>query len=193
MDELDKIIEQRRQDVSSYRERTTALTAEAEAIKARISETDATLRAAEIELRALEQAAKLRPLREHATLPGLGFEPIAPAGSSVLNVTPTEPKKHRGRQPGSIAKTWRLALADLVCVGNNPIDPGQFYLLTRGRLGLNETSVKERIRQYATLGILDEADGKYRVSAVSIDKFKLVALGAQKNSASPAQPGEAVN
>jgi hypothetical protein len=199
MDELDKIIDRRRREVNSYRERAAALTAEAEAIKARIGESDATLRAAEIELRALEQAAKLRPI--HVRVEAIGPAAIGPdlrvtapvAHEQIPSFLAPEPKKRGGRKPGSISKTWRLALADLVCAGNNPLDPNQFYLLTRGRLGLNETSVRERIRQYAALGIMDEADGKYCVSATSIDKFQLVTLGTQTSSAPPAQAGEAVN
>lgn len=66
-----------------------------------------------------------------------------------------------------------MALSDIVAAGNNPLEFAQFYLLTRARLGLAETSVRERVRQYATQGILIEIGGKYTVSDYAIGKFNL--------------------
>lgn len=127
-----------------------------------------------IELDVLQQADRLRPPSSQAV--------IASADATDNSV---RPRRRGGRQPGSIAKKWRLALSDLVAAGNRPIDMDQFYLLTRGRLGLTESSARERVKSYATQGILTEEAGFYRVSDYAIQRFGLgVGSGRHNTSGS---------
>ncbi len=118
------------------------------------------------ELQAYEEADRLRPSVGGAIAIGETDE----ADGSVTG------KKRGGRKPGSISRKWREALSDLVSAGNKPLNQEQFYLLTRGRLGLAEASVRERVRQYAAAGILIETGGCYVVSNFAIEQWKLDAV-----------------
>jgi septal ring factor EnvC (AmiA/AmiB activator) len=144
MDKLDKEIEAKARERDAVKDRVTTLRAQIDDITRKHDEAAATLRDYEIELRALTHAASLRP--------------IAPTNDAVATPDVVEPRRG-GRQKGSISKKWRRALADLVAAGNQPMDPERFYLLTRGRLGLAESSVKERVRTYVTAGHLEEVNG----------------------------------
>ena len=123
-------------------------------------------KAIEIELNALLEADKLRPATAEADKDA--------SRDTVI------PSRRKGRQPGSISKKWRDALTDFVAVGNHPVEISRFYLMTRARLGLAESSVRERVRQYVATGILLEQEGSICVSKAAIDKFRLTTAAMLK-------------
>lgn len=130
---------------------------------------------AEIELRVLEYAASLRPA-------SLENQEIGHVARSMAHALPDS--GHRGgRQPGSISRKWREVLALWVAHdqnGNKWLDMDGIHLLQRPFLGLAPSSTRERIRQYADVGHVEELDGKYRVSQTAIEKFSLLDLRKEK-------------
>lgn len=125
------------------------------------------------ELQAYEEADRLRPSVDGA---------ISTVATDDTDGAATV-KKRGGRKPGSISRKWREALSDLVSAGNKPLNQEQFYLLTMGRLGLAEASIRERVRQYAAAGILIETGGCYVVSNFAIEQWKLDAVPRSELSA----------
>ena len=179
MDELDKIIQDAIKRRDHLKGATVGLEYKLHEVEERLANTKAELRDVEVELAALKRAAEIRPINVDI--------PFAPEKAEPPAV------KRGGRQPGSLSMKWRLALADIVAAGNNWVDHQQFYLLTRGRLRLNESSVRERVRSYLAQGILEEQDNKLRVAAWIIAKYNLAELGNDDETASPAEASEAAN
>ncbi|MEQ1648434.1 MAG: hypothetical protein ABL898_07605 [Hyphomicrobiaceae bacterium] len=184
MDKLDSAIRTQRETCEKIREEVDAHRVRLEVATRNFEDARMMLRDMEIELRTLEKAASMRPLPEVAATAVV---------TDDLNKTVAATAKRGGRQPGSISKVWRLALGDIVSAGNQPVDADQFYLLTRGRLGLAQNSVRERLRQYAALGLLVEAGGKYCVSDTTIERFKLKDQVSGPNTIVHAQVGGIVN
>lgn len=152
-----------------------------EEVRRRHDEVASVLRDTEIELRALELASSLRP--------GGGSPSILP---NPLSEDAPAPRRG-GRQPGSISRKWRQALADFVAAGNAPVDQSAFYLLTRGRTGLAASSVRERVRNYIVQGILTERNGKISVSQNAIESLHLRELAQQRQTTPSADADEVVN
>jgi hypothetical protein len=171
MDLLSKKIAETKQAVIAAEEQLVRNEAAMAAAAEKYQETERYLSRLKTELQAYEDADRLRPV---------GYEPD-PNDHATAVVTGT---KHKGRKPGSISIKWRQALSDLVSAGNRPVDQQQFYLLTRGRLGLAEASVRERLRQYAAAGFLIETGGRYVVSDFAIRQWRLD-IPQQDNSGTP--------
>lgn len=114
-----------------------------------------------IELRALEQAARLRP--------------VSPKGVPEGHVRVLEHSRPlmRGRQAGSLTKKWRAALADLAKPGNPFRSLDDVVEVVVRRTKIAHTSARERLRLYAAKGVLEEQDGTYRVSDATLEKYRL--------------------
>lgn len=150
--------------------------------------------AKELELKALQRAAALRPptsemldATQDTDDPDILLfdEPgTAQRIADILGIpSPTEDKsdKRGGRQPGAISKQWRTILNDISF--NQPVDLPTIVLLASGHgLELQESSALSRMRHYLELGYVEEtSDGKYRVTDAAIKRFDL--------KRKPAQPG----
>jgi hypothetical protein len=115
-----------------------------------------------IELRALEQAAQLRPIPV-----------LAPVPPGHVRVQAHTKPKFRGRQIGSLTKKWRSALADLARHGN-PLRSMDATLEIAGkRAKVTPASARERMRLYVTTGVIEEQEGNYRVAQATIEKYRL--------------------
>lgn len=172
MDKLETYIARCRQARSALENQAENAKAALEAAKTTYENLQQDIRLADVEIRALEKAASLRPHGEAGT----GADPRDLVSGQSAIIAAQDKSARGGRQPGSISMKWRSALSDVVAAGNAPVEFQQFYLLTRARLGLTEASVKERVRQYVNDGILAESDGMISVSQQSIDRYDLRSL-----------------
>jgi hypothetical protein len=187
MDQLDKLIASKRSERADLNSKVEAAKAKFTAAKSEYDVAVAEFQRVEIELRAYEHACAIRPGDDGARR--ADPEDLIRDSSSRLHIV-RQPRG--GRQPGSISQRWRLALSDFVALGNAAVEMERFYLVTRGRLGLAEASVRERVRNYVVQGIMEEIDGKVRVSQASIDKFGLPESSAQEKT-TPSDADEAAN
>jgi hypothetical protein len=118
-----------------------------------------------IELRALEEAAALRPI----DVVGFTAVPVKP----VMRLADGDEPKRGGREPGCISKKWRVALRDLARRSNPYRTTDEIYLVTRTRVRASLPAVKERVRSYVAMGFMEESEGRYRVTQHAIEKFDL--------------------
>jgi hypothetical protein len=136
--------------------------------------------AKELELKALQRAAALRPTVSEVL--AAEFEPESTEGpplddgsaglEDVLGVEPPE-NKRGGRQPGAISKQWRTILNDIL--DNQPVDiEGIVLLAVRHGLELQHGSALSRMRHYIELGYVEDAgEGRYRVTSEAVNRFGL--------------------
>ena len=135
MDKLISLINARRADLANARDAYERVGQELSALADKYLNAEAYVRELEIELRALQQADELRPL---------GLETTTAPEPQPEHQLIAELPRRGGRQKGAISLKWREALSDLVAAGNQPVSPERFYLLTRARLGLAESSARDR-------------------------------------------------
>lgn len=126
--------------------------------------------AKELELRALQKAAALRPTTPQS-LPEdfldsddieAGLQLLAPGG-----------EKRGGRKPGAISKKWRSILNDIYA--NEPVTTEMVVLLASGHgLDLQEGSAQSRMNRYIDLGYIEPfGEGFYRVTGTAVQRFGL--------------------
>jgi hypothetical protein len=144
-DALDREIETKRLELTKSRVRTTEL---------------------EVELRALERAAALRPPR-----------------SSQRTISPPKDQRRSGRGgrvPGAISKPWRAILMkvhELYPDGASPDDIAAFGPAF-GLRNLRARDARQQADKYVVHGFMEPAGDRYKVTALAAERF-------QKSSVAP--------
>jgi hypothetical protein len=129
--------------------------------------------AKELEIRALERAAQLRPAHAQPTQAS-SAQGIRKTGKFVGAIRP-------GRQHGAISRPWRKVLGGIYADGaNEPVDIGGIVLLAdiNGIENIEESSARARMRAYAERGYITEEGRKFRVTPLAVARF---ALDKEKN------------
>jgi hypothetical protein len=145
-DGLDDLIEAKRRECEALRARLAAL---------------------EVELRAFERAAELRPNET--------------AGRHSVRMTEDhglERRAHsrKGRQPGAISKNWRKILSSVAAHypdGASPEDIAS-YGAALGLPNLRPTDARQQAEKYVAYGYIERVGDRYKVTDMARERFRTV-------------------
>jgi hypothetical protein len=156
-----------------------ALDNEIELLRERRQTLRAQLEQAEIELKALEKAAELRPIAVQTAARSAPSLPEAVNGASR--------SRRGGRQPGSIGEPWRGILRRVAEHYPNGAASADFASFgpALGLHNLRPTDARQQVEKYIEHGFIERiAEDRYKVTSRAIERF-----GALERGPIPELPG----